>query len=81
MLEIVGHPVVVNLILTAGAFVVCGFAVQALAGGVIGVGLGAVITLATCVVSLRGISSRLGDGHRIVKLAIRFPGGRLVCGV
>ena len=75
------HPVVVNLILTAGAFVVCGFAVQALAGGVIGVGLGAVITLATCVVSLRGISSRLGDGHRIVKLAIRFPGGRLVCGV
>ena len=74
------NPAVVNLMLIAGALVICGFTTQALASGLVGIGLGAIITVATCVVSLRGISARLGDSHRIVKLAVRFPGGRLLCG-
>jgi PST family polysaccharide transporter len=72
---------VVNLVLLAGALVTSGFVMQALANGLATVALGTIITAATCVVSLRGISSRLGGGHRMVKLAVKFPGGRLVCGV
>jgi hypothetical protein len=72
---------VVNLVMLAGALVTSGFVIQALSNGLVTVALGTIITAATCVVSLRGISSRLGGGHRMIKLAVKFPGGRLVCGV
>jgi PST family polysaccharide transporter len=72
---------VLNLGLLASVLVACGFAMQALADGLIEVALGAIVTAVTCVISLRGISSRLGGDHRFVKLAVRLPGGRLVCGV
>lgn len=71
---------VVNLILLAGALVTIGFGAQALTDGVVELALGATATAATCLISLRGISSRLGASHRIVKMALKFPGGRLACG-
>jgi len=39
---------------------------------------GAFITVIGCIVSLRGIVSRLGQHHRIVKAVCSLPGGRVV---
>ena len=58
-----------------------GFAVQMLTFEWIAVALGTLITAGGCIFSLRGISSRLGADHRIVKLALMLPGGRLACGL
>ncbi len=44
-------------------------------------GAGLFLTLMATVFSLRGISSRLGTGHRMVQMACRLPGGRFLCGV
>ena len=39
------------------------------------------ITAIGCIVSLRGIASRLGRHHRIVKAVCSLPGGRIACGL
>ena len=44
-------------------------------------GVGTFITIAGCIVSLRGIASRLGHNHRIVKAVCNLPGGRAICGL
>ena len=44
-------------------------------------GIGLLLTLTATIYSLRGMSTRLGSGHRIVQLALRLPGGRLICGI
>jgi hypothetical protein len=58
-----------------------GFAVQSLADGCIQLVLGVLITMAGSLFALRGISSRLGADHRVVKMALRLPGGRVACGL
>ncbi len=43
--------------------------------------LGASLTAASAIISLRGIASRLDSNHRILRLAGRFPGVRWLCGI
>ena len=52
-----------------------------LTGGIVKLVLGVVVTAAGCLFSLRGVASRLGAHHPIVKLALKLPGGRLACGL
>lgn len=70
-----------RLALSAFGVIGVGFATQALTNGLVELALGVFITTAGCVFSLRGITSRLGATHRIVQMAMRFPGGRLACGL
>lgn len=70
-----------RLALSASGWIAAGFAAQRLVDGWVELALGAVITAGGCLFSLRGISARLGAGHRIVRMATRFPGGRLACGL
>jgi enterobacterial common antigen flippase len=72
---------VVNLVLLSGALIISGFILQAVSNGLVEIALGAIATAVSCVVSLRGISARLGGEHRVVRMALRLPGGRLLCGV
>jgi hypothetical protein len=39
------------------------------------------LTGGSCILSLRGISSRVGPNHRIIRVAVKVPGGRLACGL
>ncbi|MCX6966278.1 MAG: O-antigen translocase [Verrucomicrobia bacterium] len=68
------------LILTASGIIGAGFAAQMLAKGLWAFALGSFLTTGAVLFSLRGISSRLGESHRIVQFAMKFPGGRLACG-
>lgn len=65
----------------AGMMVMAGFVTQMLTDGLLELVLGALLTTGACVFSLRGISVRLGATHRIVKMALRIPGGRFACGL
>jgi hypothetical protein len=56
------------------------FVVLKLTDGLFKLIFGAVFTVVAGLISLRGISSRLGENHRIVKMALKFPGARRVCG-
>jgi hypothetical protein len=69
------------LVLLAAAIIGAGLAVQGAFDGLAEVALGTFVTLIGCLVSLRGISSRLGANHRWVKLAAKFPGGSAACGL
>ncbi len=70
-----------RLALFASGMIGVGFVMQLLTGGFVELALGGFITAAGCLFSLRGVSSRLGANHRIVKMVLRFPGGRLACGL
>jgi PST family polysaccharide transporter len=74
-------PAVARLVLTTVGMFGAAFVAQNLTNGLLKLALGALITGAACLVSLRGISSRLGENHRIVKMVLKFPGGRLACGL
>jgi PST family polysaccharide transporter len=70
-----------RLALIASGLIGVGFAAQMLTGGIVKLVLGVVVTAAGCLFSLRGVASRLGAHHPIVKLALKLPGGRLACGL
>jgi len=72
-------PAVARLLLFAAGMIGAAFVAQKLTNGLFNLALVAIITGAACLTSLRGISLRLGENHRIVKMALKFPGGRLVC--
>ena len=74
-------PISARLVLSAAGLISAGFTAQMLTNVFLGLGLGALLTTSACVFSLRGISSRLGASHRMVKMALKLPGGRLVCGL
>jgi PST family polysaccharide transporter len=74
-------PHAAGLGLTAAGMIGLAAITHMMPDGLTKIGLGALITAAACVVSLRGISTRLGPEHRILKLASRIPGGRLICGL
>ena len=42
--------------------------------------LGSIVTIVGCVISFRGIASRLGHDHRIIVIACSLPGGAVLCG-
>lgn len=64
----------------AAAVVIAGFAFQLLTDGFAELAFGSVFTAIAGVISLRGISSRLGANHRIMRAVLRLPGARVVCG-
>lgn len=72
---------VARLILASASMVGTAFVAQLLTNDMLKLGLGAFITAFACLVSLRGISFRLGEHHRIVRMALKFPGARLACGL
>lgn len=58
-----------------------GFVAQKWLPGYLGLATGAILTAGTCLLSVRGVATRLGAGHRIVQMACKFPGVRFVCGI
>jgi PST family polysaccharide transporter len=74
-------PAVARLVLFAVGMVGVAFIVLKLTDGLFELALGTLITGAACLISLRGISLRLGENHRIVKMFLKFPGGRFACGL
>jgi len=70
-----------RLALSAAGMISIGFVIQMITDGIVELTLGAFITAVGCVFSLRGFSKRLGAGHRIVKMALKIPGGRFACGL
>jgi len=70
-----------RLALSAAGMISIGFASQLFTSGWLEFVLGVVITFLGSLFSLRGITSRLGAEHRIVKMALKFPGGRFACGL
>lgn len=71
----------VKLMLLSSLLILATFAVQKIPQPVVALSAGAGITVAGCLVSLRGITARLGQHHRIVKAVCSLPGGRIVCGL
>ena len=43
--------------------------------------VGTILAAIGCLVSLRGITSRLGEEHRIIQLAMKIPGGKFAIGI
>lgn len=64
----------------SGAGLICvGFATQWFTKGPVELAIGGLLTIAASLFSLRGISARLGANHRVIQMALKFPGGRLLC--
>lgn len=73
-------PTVLRLFVASTLLVVTEFCVQRWILGLLGLAVGGILFAISGIFSLRGIASRLGEAHRLVKLACRIPGGRKVCG-
>jgi len=71
----------VHLAFSAVGLIGIGFAAQMFANRLLEFGLGVIVMTVTSLFCLRGIASRLGAAHRIVKMALKFPGGRFACGL
>lgn len=70
-----------KLLAMSASLIVGGFAVQKWLPGYPGLAAGAVLTVVACLLSLRGVATRLGDGHRIIVMICKIPGVRLACGI
>lgn len=70
-----------RLILLTAGIVSAGFAAQMTTRGLLQLALGATLVAVGSLISLRGISSRLGATHRLVQMALKFPGGRFLSGM
>ena len=70
---------VLKLVAVSLVLILMAMVIQEIPNTVIAMCAGTFITIAGCVVSLRGIASRLGREHRIVKLICSLPGGKMVC--
>lgn len=71
---------VLKLVAVSLVLILMAMVIQEIPNTVIAMCSGTFITIAGCVVSLRGIASRLGREHRIIKVVCGFPCGCLVCG-
>jgi antigen flippase len=71
----------VRLLLVSLFFVAAGFAANRLLEPSYGFIVGSLLTAATALISARGLSRRLGEGHKLVKMLLTLPGGRLVAGL
>jgi enterobacterial common antigen flippase len=65
----------VGLTFSASAMIGLGFATQHYSSGLIGYTLSALVMGAGCLFSLGGIYARLGADHRLIKAALKIPGG------
>lgn len=70
-----------RLVLIAAGMIGIGFAAQMLTHGIVEILLGIFLLAVAALISTRGISSRLGPNHRLVKIALQFPGGGFACGL
>ena len=70
----------IRLFATSFALVLAGFGIQKWIHGIPGYALGIVLMACASVHALRGISSRLGSGHRLVAIVCRLPCGQIICG-
>lgn len=71
----------VLLAASASAIVGLALALQQFMTGWLRLATGMSITVGGLLFSLRGITARLGAEHRLVKMALKLPGGRLACGL
>lgn len=70
-----------KLLATSAALVLAGFAAQKWLVGYLALATGAILTMAACLLSLRGVAARLGRDHRIVQMACQLPGIKFACGI
>ena len=68
-----------RLLLTSSGLIMANFSTQRWVPGVPGLAIGAVLSATACILSLRGIASRLGSNHRIVQIACKIPGVSFAC--
>ena len=71
----------INLLATSTALILAGFAAEKWIPKNFSVAIGATLTLGATFISIRGISSRLGPQHRIVRMVCKLPGGSRICGI
>jgi len=71
----------IRLALSASGLIGAGYAAHMFTSGPLAILLGMLLTAVAVLFSLRGIASRLGANHRIVGIALKFPGGRFACGL
>ncbi len=74
-------PAVLRLFVVSAILVGAGFCAQRWIPGQTGLIVGGLLSAISGIFSLRGIAGRLGESHRLVKLACRIPGGREICGL
>lgn len=74
-------PAVVRLLAVAATLILVGFFAQHWLPPLPRLAAGTLLTVVSSLVSVRGIAARLGQSHRIVRLACRIPGLSLVCGL
>jgi hypothetical protein len=74
-------PAAVRLLTTSAVLVFAGFTTQRWAPEIPGFIIGAGLTLISSVLSIRGVSSRLGPEHRLVHTVCKFRLGRILCGI
>lgn len=74
-------PAATRLLMASAALIAAGFTAQEFLLGIYRYIVGGFLTAAATFFSLRGIITRLGADHRIVRMACKLPGGRMLCGV
>lgn len=67
-----------KLIIISFLIIGCGFLANTIKNQLYSMFLGGTITTASCLVVLRALSVRLGTEHRIFKIILKFPGGKLL---
>ncbi|MES2995304.1 MAG: O-antigen translocase [Verrucomicrobiota bacterium] len=68
----------VNLLVKAGLIVITAFFLQHFLNQPAALLAGILLCIISGIISLRGISQRLGNDHRVVRLMVRIPGSRLL---
>ncbi len=71
----------VKLIIASVLLIVSGLVIQQVPNIIAAFCLGVTLSVIGLIVSLRGITSRLGCDHRVVKMFCQIPGGRFACGI
>lgn len=71
---------VLKLIAVSWVLILIAMAIQEIPNAAVAICAGTFVSAVGCVVSLRGIASRLGREHRIIKAVCSLPCGCLVCG-
>lgn len=72
---------VMRLLFLASAMIAAGFASKMLLHDVAALAVGGLITVLGGVLSLRGLSSRVGPEHKLIRIVHRIPGGKWVIGL
>jgi antigen flippase len=71
----------IKLMVVSISLVMAGFMATLLLPTVPALVLGVLLLILSCVFSLRGLVTRLGEQHRLILMACRIPFGRTVCGL